>query len=534
VEALSAKKSLSPRLREPGLLRLKDASMTHSTVLPLTLATVILGQLHQTAHLAATPCQQLHQHVLQRLALFFAQPLTPLATCDLEHDLQQLLDECGRLILEAVLNHLEPTEAGDAPKHTQRDGQDYCRKNHKSISRGGIATLFGVVQLQRCLYEPLQEARDQGETALAPLEVNLGIVAGNATPALAERVGFLASQHTQQQVLAILQREYHVVWGVKVLRQVTAAVSVGIAAYWLAALQRQLLAWLAQAENSHGRHRIVLSVGRDGIMLPLRGAPTYKEGAVATLTVYDRRDRRVGTVYLGAMPEPYQATLSATLTDVIQEVLRGWTGPLPRLVYVTDAGYHPTVYFEEVLQAMEHPCHPKQRLAWIWVVDYYHASAYVSRLAELLFVEATPRWAWVRRMRWLLLHDRQGVFRVLHSAAYYHTGRVWAAKEEKAYQDAYGYLLKHKESMAYAEYRRRGVPIGSGVTEAGCKVVFTQRFKESGMTWGQEGGKVILQLRLAELSGVYAEVFEQYLRNRPVVPMGTRYPSHDKPQEKVA
>ena len=75
--------------------------------------------------------------------------------------------------------------------------------------------------------------------------------------------------------------------------------------------------------------------------------------------------------------------------------------------------------------------------------------------------------------------------------------------EEKEYWEAYNYLLTHSKEMKYSEYRRLRLPIGSGVTEAGCKVVFTQRFKESGMTWSLQGGEVILRLRLAVLSGVY-------------------------------
>jgi len=55
--------------------------------------------------------------------------------------------------------------------------------------------------------------------------------------------------------------------------------------------------------------------------------------------------------------------------------------------------------------------------------------------------------------------------------------------------------------MDYREYRRQGFPIGSGVTEAACKTVFTQRFKESGMTWKLEGGQTILVLRLSVWHG---------------------------------
>jgi hypothetical protein len=507
--------------------------MTQSTALPLTLATMIFGQLQNTLDLVASPCQQLHQQLLDRLTSFFTQPPTPQATLDLENDLQRLLVECGRQILEATLNHIEPESPADAPKHCQRQEQDYCRKNHKSNNRGGIASLFGSIDLRRCLYEPLQEAREQGEKAFAPLEINLGIIATNATPALAQRVGLLATQHTEQEVLAILQRDYHIHWGVKVLRQMTAAVSAGLDDYWLAAVKRRVLAWLARASNSRGRFRFVLSVGRDGIMLPIRGEKKYKEGAVATISVSDRRGRRLGTVYLGAMPEAYQATLSEMLTTLVQDILKEWQGALPRLVYVTDAGYHPTAYYEEVLQGMEHPREAGVRLEWLWVVDYYHASSYVSKLGELLFAEPTAGYAWARRMRGLLLQKR-GVFAVLHSAAAYHARQAFSANEEKAYQEAYGYLLRHKGSMAYEEYRRRGLPIGSGVTEAGCKIVFTQRFKESGMKWSLAGGAVILRLRLAKLSGVYEEAYEQFLQNLPLVSMGTRYRQHDQAEQNAA
>ena len=508
--------------------------MTLFNIVPVTLAATLLNQLATITTLAALPCQTLHQQILERIALFLAQPITPQATFNFEIDLRQLLDNCGRLILEATLNHIEPELPRDAPKHTECDGLNYCRKNQKSPNRGGIATLFGTIQLQRCLYEPLQEARDDEKSAFAPLELNLGLVANNATPALAERVGILASQHPQQTVLDILQHDYHVSWSVSVLRKVTAAVSEGIAAHVQAARRKRLLQWLATATARRGRRRVVLCVGRDGIMLPLRGAKTYKEGSVATLAVFDRRGRRLGTIYLGEMPEPYQQTLSATLTELLQEVLRAWDGPCPRLVYVTDAGYHPTVYYDEVLKHLEHPRHPGQVLEWTRVVDFYHASSYLSQLAEVLFGEGKVRQAWARRMRHWLLEAEHGLFRVLHSAASYRSQQVLDPKAEKSYEEAYNYLLKYGEWMAYARYRRQGLPIGSGVTEAGCKIVFTQRFKESGMTWGQAGGEVILRLRLVELSGLWDEVYQDYLRDRPVVALKTRYASSGQTHENVA
>lgn len=49
--------------------------------------------------------------------------------------------------------------------------------------------------------------------------------------------------------------------------------------------------------------------------------------------------------------------------------------------------------------------------------------------------------------------------------------------------------------MRYADLVAAGLPIGTGVTEAACKTLATQRLKCSGMSWGDEGGQAILTLR---------------------------------------
>jgi hypothetical protein len=98
----------------------------------------------------------------------------------------------------------------------------------------------------------------------------------------------------------------------------------------------------------------------------------------------------------------------------------------------------------------------------------------------------------------------------------------------------HNYLLAHSQQMQYSAYRRAGLPIGSGVTEAGCKVVFTQRFKQSGMTWGREGGAVILRLRLAVLSGVWGEVYRQFLDHQPLVSLATPLARSPRSDEKAA
>jgi hypothetical protein len=496
--------------------------MQNVNLFGLFLATLVSKDFHQVDEELRPILEEVSPKITAAAMAFRAQAVSPQSTFELEKKLEQLLREIGRGILERVFNRLEPEDPESLPKNFTQQQQEYSRKEQKSNNRGGIGTCFGTIPLRRFCCEPLQEAREDAQKSFAPLEVQLGIVAGKATPALAERVAYLAVGHTQQEVLRRLADDYGVLWSVGVLRKVTAAVSEGMAAHLHQAQKVQLLEWLRQADGSKGRRAIVLAVGRDGIMVPIRGEKMYKEAAVATVAVYDRRGRRLGTVYLGQMPQAYQTTLSKQLTQLLSEVLGEWSGHWPRLVYVTDAGYHPTEYFENVIELMEDLRHPGRRLTWTRIVDFYHACEYLAKLAQVLFTNVRASHAWLKRMRHWLKHEWNAVFRILHSAA----KQVLSAAKQKVYQGAYNYLNTHQGWMDYCEYRRQGFPIGSGVTEAACKTVFTQRFKESGMTWKLEGGQTILVLRLAQLSGVWKTVYSSFLQSRPLANPITK-PAHE-------
>ena len=278
----------------------------------------------------------------------------------------------------------------------------------------------------------------------------------------------------------------------------------------------------------------MLAVGRDGLMLPIRGQECYREGATATVSVCDRKGRRLGTVYLGRMPEPGQETLSRQLTALLVAVLAQWTGPLPRLAYITDGGYQQTRYFRRVLKRMNHPRHPGMRLEWEWVIDFYHASGYVYKLAEALFTDGSRAHAWARKMcRWLKTKPR-GIYRVLHSAAALRHGRMMLGKRREQYREAYNYLRKRIRLLDYREYRANHLPIGSGVTEAACKTVFTQRLKQSGMTWKLDGGQWIVDLRVIQLSGVWSETYQSYLRAKKTPEMATQEVARPKRCKKSA
>jgi len=49
--------------------------------------------------------------------------------------------------------------------------------------------------------------------------------------------------------------------------------------------------------------------------------------------------------------------------------------------------------------------------------------------------------------------------------------------------------------MNYADLKAKGFMIGSGVVEAACKTLVTQRLKQSGMRWSVRGAQAILTPR---------------------------------------
>ena len=449
---------------------------------------------------------QVHE-LLEVIRAFRRLPPTPQRTCEFEQDLERTLREVARVLMEGEFNRIEPERIEDCPKRLKLAGEEYKRRPK---SPNTIATLFGSITLERYLYQALEA----GEPSIFPLELALGIEAGLATPALAEWTGRQIADKTQQQVLDTLDHEHGVKWSVKSLRKLGASLSSGLASFRQAAQLEQLRAWLKQAEKSSGRHRPVLAVGRDGIMVPMRDG-SYQEAATATLSVTDRRGRRLGTVYLGRMPESGQGTLSRQLLALLTALLSRCDASRLRLAYITDAGHHPRTFYDDVLSRMEDPRRPGQRLSWQWIVDFWHACGYLAKLKEALFAESAAGWCWFRRMRHWLRARHDGITQVLRSATQHFngSGRLSKAREEQ-FWEAYEYLRRHANWMRYAGYRSQGLPIGSGVTEAACKIVFTQRLKQSGMSWESEGGQVVVNLRLLCLSGIWKKVYRAYQRSR--------------------
>jgi hypothetical protein len=151
--------------------------------------------------------------------------------------------------------------------------------------------------------------------------------------------------------------------------------------------------------------------------------------------------------------------------------------------------------------------------AWIWniaaakfpeatqIVDLYHARQHLHDLARLLeFMLGDQREDWLAaRLEDLDYGDIDGI---CAAARAYHLAGV--KKDEL--DTALGYFENNAPRMRYKWFRSRGLFVGSGVVEAGCKTIIGQRLKLSGMHWSVPGADAITALRCRQASSAWEAI----------------------------
>ena len=80
-------------------------------------------------------------------------------------------------------------------------------------------------------------------------------------------------------------------------------------------------------------------------------------------------------------------------------------------------------------------------------------------------------------------------------------------KARKELENVLDYFRNHRHRMNYAELRRQGIPIGSGIVEAVNKTHVGERLKKSGM----EGGQAVLTFRSLVKSNRFDRAWEMIM-----------------------
>jgi len=137
------------------------------------------------------------------------------------------------------------------------------------------------------------------------------------------------------------------------------------------------------------------------------------------------------------------------------------------------------------------------------VIDLYHAREHLHSLSKLLLPDANRK---EEQRRWLDLLD-DGQIEVLVNAIKPHLPSR-GHRRKKALKEI-NYFLDNAEQMRYADFRKQGFFIGSGVVEAGCRTLIGQRLKKSGMFWSLDGANAIIASRCCQLSGRFETFWEE-------------------------
>jgi hypothetical protein len=90
--------------------------------------------------------------------------------------------------------------------------------------------------------------------------------------------------------------------------------------------------------------------------------------------------------------------------------------------------------------------------------------------------------------------------------AYIDNNKVSMVHKEKA-KKVLTYYQNNKHMMNYPDRLKKDQPMGSGVTEAACKVIVKQRLCKSGAKWKNKGAGIVLSLRCLSRSEGYWDHF---------------------------
>lgn len=238
----------------------------------------------------------------------------------------------------------------------------------------------------------------------------------------------------------------------------------------------------------------LLVIGMDGGRVQMREADAetgnrWREDKIATFTTYlpgdgtpEHPPRPLVTTHLGTMEktEPF-----GKLVQV--EAERRGLHKAETVLVIGDGGT-----WIDPLSQREHLCDQR-------IVDFHHAVEHLYEAARAaLGREAPAATALATQMKgWLHDGSLERVVATLRA----HAQRVGSpqASDDREHPRrvltaAVGYFEKHRAHMDYPTYRKKGWPIGSGVTESGVKQ-FNKRVKGTEQFWTPEGVEAILALR---------------------------------------
>jgi hypothetical protein len=352
----------------------------------------------------------------------------------------------------------------------------------------------GPVKVTRHLYRPA----GRSSKSICPLELRAGIIAGHFTPRAARQAAFVMAHLTPGESEALFDE----LGAMQPSRSSLDRLPKVLSEHW----EQQRPEWEAaiRAQETIPAEATVIAISVDGVMAPMKGPGRCakrdlpgkhasgpagnKEVGCGTVVLYEAEGERLQTVRYGRMPESKKVTLQQQLEAEVASIVA--VRPDLIRVHLADGAEDNWRLMKELEHAVDSPVLP----IWLEIVDFYHACDHLKNACDAAWGESTPRGkAEFERLKTLLKEADDGAEQIIRVLKYQ---RRWAHGNKRTRLDAeLTYFRNQRPRMHYAEYVRKKLPIASGVMEASCKTLVTQRLKRSGMAWTQPGGQAVLTLR---------------------------------------
>ena len=233
------------------------------------------------------------------------------------------------------------------------------------------------------------------------------------------------------------------------------------------------------------------TMGRKGKQTEIAKTREAKLGAVFTQTTVDAKGHAVrdeaSTTYVGAIE-----TAEEFGPRIYAEAVRRGLNRAGKVVVLGDGAVWIRGIAEEHFPGA------------IQIVDLFHALEYLWDVGKLVYGPtgaAVTRWFQNQKDE-LKEGDVKKVIAAIKRLKPHHQ----SVREEIA--KTLGYFETNINRMKYAEWIKQGLFVGSGVIEAGCKMIVGQRLKQSGMRWTVKGANAIIALRCCQISGRWEEFWE--------------------------
>jgi hypothetical protein len=204
----------------------------------------------------------------------------------------------------------------------------------------------------------------------------------------------------------------------------------------------------------------------------------WRQAMVGSISLYDGEGERMHTAYIAGAPEYGKGKFFTDFTNEIESIKKTYQGK--KYVGVADGAADNWKFLQPLVDTQ--------------VLDFYHASEYLTKVSNAAFKQKLERKEWLKQSCHLLKHEKDGAKLLLEVMKNLTKKKISQAKKEEI-ETAITYFTNHLHQMNYSSFLSENIPIGSGVIEAACKVIIKQRMCNSGMRWTDEGAKNILVLR---------------------------------------